>query len=173
MKRARAPVKCVLGTNHLGSDFGARLRGRFGPEQLELIEAMSDDSAHSCEAEHAAAIEDADVFFGWPSGATFAAAKRLRWIACPGAGVDKIVKYDSIKSSPVLLTNAPGTHVVPMAEHVIGSMIALAHRFDEAEVLYHAVFGESPRCFVTSSSPAPPALAPHAWPSTREPWHAR
>lgn len=132
-KRGRALVKCVLGTNHLGADFGARLRRKFGPDQLELIEAMGDDSAHSCEAEHATAIEDADVFFGWPSGATFAAAKRLRWIACPGAGVDKIVKYESIKASSVLLTNSPGTHVIPMAEHVIGSMIALAHRFDEAE----------------------------------------
>lgn len=125
--------KVVIGTDHLGADFGDRLRKRFGTT-LDIVDCMSDDSRHSCEAEHQAAIADAAVFFGWPSAATVTCGAQLRWIACPGAGVDKIVKEETTRRrADVQLTNAPGTHVVAMAEHVLGSMISLAHRFHEME----------------------------------------
>ena len=128
-----ARVTIVVGTDHLGRDFGDRLRARFG-DRAELVDAMSADSHHSCEAAHAAAVADADAFFGWPSAATVAAGRRLRWIACPGAGVDKIVKAETTRRrAGVTLTNAPGTHVVAMAEHVLGSMVSLAHRFHDME----------------------------------------
>ena len=58
-----ARVTIVVGTDHLGRDFGDRLRARFG-DRAELVDAMSADSHHSCEAAHAAAVADADAFFG-------------------------------------------------------------------------------------------------------------
>ena len=46
-------------------------------------------------------------------------------------GIDKIVMHENIKKSNVVITNAPGTHVTSMADHVIGSIVALTHRFNE------------------------------------------
>ena len=76
-------------------------------------------------------IKDADVFFGWPSREVFLSADRLRWIHCPGTGIDQIVSTPEVADSDIVLTNARGPHTGPMADHVIGTMLALAHRARE------------------------------------------
>jgi len=118
-----ANLKVVIGTDHVGTQYVNELIDSF-PE-IEFLVAY--DSA-----DHADVIRDADAFFGWPSGDAFAAAEQLKWIACPGMGIDKIVAYQNIVDSDVPITNAPGTHVTSMGDHVIGAMVGLTHRFQES-----------------------------------------
>ena len=120
-----ASIKVVIGTDHVGTQYAGELRDSF-PE-IEFIVAYDP-------ADHPEAIRDADVFFGWPNHEAFAAAQKLKWIACPGMGIDKIVAYQNIVDSDVPITNAPGTHVTAMGDHVIGAMVGLTHRFQEAFV---------------------------------------
>ncbi len=118
-----ANLKVVIGTDHVGTHYVNELSDTF-PE-IEFVVAYD-------AADHVAAIRDADAFFGWPNAEAFAAAEKLRWIACPGMGIDKIVAYQNIVDSDVPITNAPGTHVTSMGDHVIGAMVGLTHRFQEA-----------------------------------------
>lgn len=118
-----ANLKVVIGTDHVGTHYAEELRDSFA--EIEFVVAYDP-------ADHVEAIRDADVFFGWPSGDAFAAAQDLKWIACPGMGIDKIVAYQNIVDSDVPITNAPGTHVTSMSDHVIGAMVGLTHRFHEA-----------------------------------------
>ena len=40
--------------------------------------------------------------------------------------------YPELRNSGIIVTNASGVHAIPMAEHVVGMMIALAHDFPGA-----------------------------------------
>jgi phosphoglycerate dehydrogenase-like enzyme len=73
-------------------------------------------------------IKDADVFYGMPSREVFLAADRLRWIQCPGTGIDVLTSIPEIVNSDVVLTNARGPHAAPMADHVMGVVLDFAHR---------------------------------------------
>jgi phosphoglycerate dehydrogenase-like enzyme len=115
-------MKVVLASNHLGAEYPARLQAEF--PDVDFAYALT----HEGQLE---AARHADVFFGWPDAAIFEAASNLQWIACPGTGVDKIVEIPAIRDSDIPLTNAPGAHVPPMADHVLGMVIALAHNFRE------------------------------------------
>ncbi len=113
-------TKVVIASEHLGREFINELWD-LHPD-VEFVAAYE-------ESEQQAAAVDADVFFGWPSLASFQAAKQLKWMACPGTGIDQYTAVPEIVESDVPLTNAPGAHVTPMAEHVIGMMISLAHNY--------------------------------------------
>ena len=76
-------------------------------------------------------IRDADVYYGFPSREVFLAAERLRWLHVPGTGIDKITTIPELIDSDVVLTNARGPHASPMADHVFGLIIALAHHLHE------------------------------------------
>ena len=115
-------MKVLLASDHLGSEFPNRLKAEF--PDVEFAYALTKESQLE-------AVKDADVFFGWPDKEIFEAASNLQWIACPGTGVDKIVRVPEIRDSNIPLTNAPGAHVPPMADHVLGMMVALAHNFRE------------------------------------------
>ena len=78
------------------------------------------------------AIKDADIFYGWITRDSFLAADRLRWIHCPGVGIDRLMEIPELVESDVVLTNSPGPHANVMADHVMGMVVALAHRFGEA-----------------------------------------
>ncbi len=83
------------------------------------------------EEEQAAEIEDADVFMGTPNRDVFLASDRLRWLHCPGTGIDKLMSIPEIVNSDVVLTNARGPHAAPMADHVMSVCLAFAHRTNE------------------------------------------
>jgi len=71
-------------------------------------------------------IGDADIYFGWPPGdAVVARGKRLRWIQAPSAGVGPYLT-PAFFASGATLTNCRGVHAIPISEHVIGVLIALA-----------------------------------------------
>ncbi len=55
-------------------------------------------------------------------------AKKLKWIHWCGAGVDAVM-FDGLKNSDVTLTNARGIFDQPMAEYVLGYMLAETKQF--------------------------------------------
>jgi phosphoglycerate dehydrogenase-like enzyme len=93
-----------------------RLRREF-PEHT-FVRANSD-------AEALERIQDADVAFGARfTPEHLAAARRLRWIHSPAAGVGNLI-FPQMVSSPVELTNNRGNSSGTIAEHVIAVTLAL------------------------------------------------
>jgi phosphoglycerate dehydrogenase-like enzyme len=76
-------------------------------------------------------IADAEVFCGSPTSAIFRAARRLRWVHCPGTGIDWLAKVPELVHSDVVLTNARGPHTEPMADHLFAMLLALTHHIRE------------------------------------------
>lgn len=114
-------MKVLITDAHLGEGFIDQLRAEFPQAQFTMaINA----------AEQLAQAPDADVICGWPSDtAVIEAAERLRWIHCPGTGIDKIMaELPALADSDVVLTNARGPHANPMADHVLWMMLSLAHK---------------------------------------------
>lgn len=110
----------------MGGELGARFVEEFRREfpQVEFVAAVSEE-------EQEQAVADADVYFGWPSRRVFLAARRLRWIQAPSTGIDRLTAIPELVDSDVVLTNMRGDHAPPMADHVMGMVVALAHRFKE------------------------------------------
>lgn len=61
----------------------------------------------------------------------FLAARKLKWIHSTAAGVGQLM-YPELRESRIVLTNARGIHSKPMAEHILGMIIAKARRFPDA-----------------------------------------
>ena len=75
-----------------------------------------------------ARIRGADVVFGARiRPEQFAAAARLRWVHSPAAGVGNML-FPALVESDVVLTNSRGITAEPIAEHVIGVILALLRR---------------------------------------------
>ena len=112
----------VLVTGLFGDGFEEGLVSEFG--DVEFVFAAGED-------EQAREIVDADAILGTPSREVFRAAQRLRWMHCPGTGIDKLTAIPEVVNSDVVLTNARGPHAAPMADHVMGMCLAFAHRTNE------------------------------------------
>jgi phosphoglycerate dehydrogenase-like enzyme len=78
-----------------------------------------------------AELPDADIFVGFTlKPEQFLAARKLKWIHCTAAAVTQLM-YPELRQSQVTVTNSSGIHAIPMTEHVIGTLIALARRFPD------------------------------------------
>ncbi|HZQ99097.1 MAG TPA: D-2-hydroxyacid dehydrogenase [Chloroflexota bacterium] len=77
--------------------------------------------------DQARAVADADALYGLPKRDVFRAARRVRWIHCPGTGIDPIWSVPELVDGDVVLTNARGPHAEPMADHVFAQLLALTH----------------------------------------------
>jgi D-2-hydroxyacid dehydrogenase (NADP+) len=78
-----------------------------------------------------AELPDTDIFVGFnllPK--QIAVAPKLKWIHVTSAGVAQLMRPD-VKAAGVTITNARGIHAIPMAEHTLGAMLALARRFQD------------------------------------------
>lgn len=79
-----------------------------------------------------AELPDTHIFVGYSIRAhQLAWARKLKWIHSTAAGVAQLT-YPALRDSGILVTNASGVHSVPIAEHVIGMLLALARRFPDA-----------------------------------------
>ncbi|HEV2298989.1 MAG TPA: D-2-hydroxyacid dehydrogenase [Candidatus Acidoferrales bacterium] len=79
-----------------------------------------------------AALPDTDILVGFSIRPDqFALARRLKWIHATAAGVGQLM-YPELRSSGIVVTNARGIHSIPMAEHILGTIIALARRFPDS-----------------------------------------
>lgn len=112
----------VVVTGLFGDGFEESLTDEF-PELDFVFVASEDDQRRE--------IRDADVLMGTPSRDVFLAADHLRWMHCPGTGIDKLTAIPEIVDSDVVLTNARGPHAAPMADHVISMCLAFSHRTNE------------------------------------------
>lgn len=79
-------------------------------------------------------IDEAELLFSWGLGdAVFARAGALRWLHAPAAGVGAYLTTSiRARRPPVAITNSRGVHAVPIAEHVMGMLLALARELPEA-----------------------------------------
>jgi phosphoglycerate dehydrogenase-like enzyme len=104
----------------------ATLRSDF--PSVRVVDARDDDAVR-------AAIPSAEIVFSWALGdAVFANARALRWLHSPAAGVGAYLTpsiLDRGDQAP-LITNSRGVHAIPIAEHILGFLIALTRRFSAA-----------------------------------------
>jgi len=105
------------------AEVAARVRGRF-PE-MNVVHLPNYDGMLE-------EVADADIFVGWSlRPEQFAAARRLKWLHSTAAGVAQLM-YPELRASGIAVTNARGVHTIPIAEHILGILVALARRFPSA-----------------------------------------
>ncbi len=74
-------------------------------------------------------LPDTDIFVGFTlTPSQLALSKKLKWIHVTAAGVAQLMRPD-VRKSGVIVTNSRGIHAIPMAEHTLGLLIALARKF--------------------------------------------
>jgi len=76
-------------------------------------------------------LPDSDIFVGFSlRPEQFSLARKLKWIHSTAAAVGQLM-YPALRSSGIEVTNASGVHRIPMAEHILGTLVALARRFPD------------------------------------------
>jgi D-2-hydroxyacid dehydrogenase (NADP+) len=77
-------------------------------------------------------LPDTDIFVGYSLRAEqLKDAKKLKWIHSTAAGVAQLM-YPELRDSGIKVTNPSGIFSVPMAEHTIGLLLALARNFPDS-----------------------------------------
>ena len=114
-------MKAVI-SSLITDKFLSELHANFPDVDFEVAETPDEQKLH---------IKDADVFLGVPSREVFLAADKLRWLQCPGTGIDRIMAVPEILDSDVVVTNARGPHANPIADHTMGMIISFAHNLRE------------------------------------------
>jgi len=77
-------------------------------------------------------LPDTDIFIGYSLRANqLLDAKKLKWIHSTAAGVAQLM-YPELRDSGITVTNPSGIFSVPMAEHTLGLIIALARNFPDS-----------------------------------------
>ncbi len=79
-----------------------------------------------------AELPDSDIFVGYSLRASqLVVAEQLKWLHSTAAGVAQLM-YPELQSSGIMVTNASGVFSIPMAEHTIGLLLALARNFPDS-----------------------------------------
>ena len=77
-------------------------------------------------------LPDTDIFVGYSlRPKQLVDAKKLKWIHSTAAGVAQLM-YPELRDSGILVTNPSGIFSVPMAEHTMGLLLALARNFPDS-----------------------------------------
>lgn len=77
-------------------------------------------------------LGDANIFVGYSLRADqLIHARELKWVHSTAAGVAQLM-YPELRESGVTVTNASGIFSVPMAEHTIGLILAMARNFPDS-----------------------------------------
>jgi phosphoglycerate dehydrogenase-like enzyme len=77
-------------------------------------------------------LPDTNIFIGYSLRAEqLAHARALKWIHSTAAGVSQLM-YPELRQSGVMVTNASGIFSVPMAEHTMGLLLAMARNFPDS-----------------------------------------
>jgi phosphoglycerate dehydrogenase-like enzyme len=74
-------------------------------------------------------LERAEVMVGFPKPEVLKKATNLKWLHLSSIGVDKHADPAIYANSAVMLSNSSGTYGRPIAEHIVGLMIALSRNF--------------------------------------------
>jgi len=79
-----------------------------------------------------AELPDTDIFVGYSlREKQLKQGKKLKWIHSTAAGVAQLM-YPELRDSGILVTNPSGIFSVPMAEHTMGLLVALARNFPDS-----------------------------------------
>jgi phosphoglycerate dehydrogenase-like enzyme len=110
------PVVAVLSAEHQ-------------PPGMQEVEAVA-DVRYAVASDLPKALRGADVLFIWDFLSTavpdaWSAADRLRWVHIASAGVDRVLFPEFVRST-VVLTNSRGVFDRPIAEYVLGLVLAFA-----------------------------------------------
>lgn len=70
-------------------------------------------------------IGDADAVYGWVTTEELRAARQLRWVHSPGAGVEWVHACAGLADSGVVVTNTRGAHAQTIAEHAFAMLLYL------------------------------------------------
>lgn len=104
----------------LGEAFVTDLKKTFPDVDFKTVSTLEEELRE---------VVDAEVQFGLISEEAFAAAKKLRWFHFIGMGFDNYKNnMPEMFDREFIFTRAPGTHVIPMAEHTFAMILAYAHR---------------------------------------------
>ena len=77
-------------------------------------------------------LPDADIFVGYSlRPEQLKEAKKLKWIHSTAAGVAQLM-YSELRDSGIMVTNPSGIFSVPMAEHTMGLLLALARNLPDS-----------------------------------------
>src|ERR1051325_9916684 len=77
-------------------------------------------------------LPDTDIFVGYSlRSEQLKYAKKLQWIHSTAAGIAQLT-YTELRDSGILVTNPRGVFSVPMAEHTMGLLIAMARNFPDS-----------------------------------------
>lgn len=77
-------------------------------------------------------LPDTDIFIGYSIRADqLQSAKQLKWVHSTAAGVAQLM-YPELRDSGILVTNASGIFSIPMAEHTMGLILALARNLPDS-----------------------------------------
>ena len=77
-------------------------------------------------------LPDTDIFVGYSLRVQqLKDAKKLKWLHSTAAGVAQLV-YPELRDSGIMVTNPSGVFSVPMAEHIVGLLLALARNFPDS-----------------------------------------
>jgi phosphoglycerate dehydrogenase-like enzyme len=77
-------------------------------------------------------LPDSDIFVGYSlRPQQLKLAKKLKWLHSTAAGVAQLM-YPELRDSGIVVTNPSGIFSVPMAEHTMGLLIALARNFPDS-----------------------------------------
>ena len=77
-------------------------------------------------------LPDTDIFVGYSlRPQQLKEARKLKWIHSTAAGVAQLM-YSELRDSGIMVTNPSGIFSVPMAEHTMGLLLALARNFPDS-----------------------------------------
>ncbi|HEX8881135.1 MAG TPA: D-2-hydroxyacid dehydrogenase, partial [Candidatus Acidoferrum sp.] len=77
-------------------------------------------------------LPDTDIFVGYSLRAKqLQDARKLKWLHSTAAGVAQLM-YPELRDSGIMVTNPSGVFSVPMAEHTMGLLLALARNFPDS-----------------------------------------
>ena len=77
-------------------------------------------------------LPDTDIFVGYSLRADqLKHAKKLKWIHSTAAGIAQLT-YPELRESGIFVTNPRGVFSVPMAEHTMGLLVAMARNFPDS-----------------------------------------
>lgn len=77
-------------------------------------------------------LPDTDIFVGYSlRPEQLKSAKKLKWIHSTATGVAQLM-YPELRDAGIMVTNPRGIFSVPMAEHIMGLLLALARNFPDS-----------------------------------------
>lgn len=91
---------------------------------LQIVRVETDE-------ELAREIVDAEVYYGFPSAELLQAAKALRWIQAPSAGVNFLLDLPDLVANDLVLTNTRGAHGPSIGEHAFALLFTLTRHIPE------------------------------------------